>query len=267
MRPLKGHLIAIAMPVLLGAAAVPARASDPISPEVKKAIDALVLANHILADQGVLDGYGHVSVRNPANPRHFFVARSMAPALVTAADIVEHDEDGNGIDARGRKLYLERFIHGEIYRFRPDVNAVVHSHSPSVIPFGISQTTLRPVYHMAGFLGAGVPVFDIRDALGMTDMLVSSPAAGKALVKTLGDRPVALMRGHGDVVVAPDLHLVVYRAIYTEANARLQAQALGLGPSPKYLAPEEAARAEASINPTIDRAWDLWVRRVEKDAK
>ncbi len=242
-------------------AATPARSAER-SPEAKKAIDELVLANHILADQGVVDGYGHVSVRNPDNPKHFFLARSMAPALVTADDIVEHDEDGNGVDANGRKLYLERSIHAELYRARPDVNAVVHSHSPSVIPFGIGKVALRPVFHMSGFLGLGVPVFDIRDALGMTDMLVSSPAAGKALAKAMGDRPVVLMRGHGDAVVGPDLHLTVYRAVYTEVNAHLQAQALALDASPKYLAPEEAAKAEASINPTIGRAWDLWVRRV-----
>src|SRR5262249_31493385 len=155
---------------------------------------------------------------------------SVAPELVVAADIMEYDLDSTPVDARGRTSYLERFIHGEIYRARADVKAVVHSHSPSVIPFGGTGVPLRPLYHMSAFLVGGAPVFDIRSASGeMTDMLVRTPALGRALAQTLGAAPVSLMRGHGNVVVGPGLPQVVFRSIYTEVNARLQAQALALG--------------------------------------
>ena len=188
-------------------------------------IDDLVLANHILVNQGVLDGFGHISVRDPANPQRFFIARSMAPALVQADDILACDLDSNVIDERGRKTYLERFIHGEIFKLRPDVNAVIHSHSPSVIPFGVTGARLRPICHMSGFLGATTPVFEIRHSAGeSSDLLVRSHALGKALAEVLGAHPVALMRGHGSVAVGSSIKQVVYRAIYTENNARLRSQ-------------------------------------------
>ena len=225
-------------------------------------VDDLVAANRILVDQGVLDGYGHVSVRHPADPQRFLMSRSLAPELVTAADVMEYDLDSNPVDARGRATYLERFIHGEIYRVRPDVKAVVHNHSPSVIPFGVSTVQLRPLYHMSAFLGGGVPVFDIRNASGQsTDMLVRTAALGKALVQTLGSRPVALMRGHGAVVVGASLPVVVFRSVYTEMNARLQAQAMALGGPVTYLDEEEARRAEASVGGTVPRPWELWRRK------
>ena len=173
-------------------------------------IDDLVLANHILVNQGVLDGFGHISVRDPANPQRFFIARSMAPALVQADDILACDLDSNVIDERGRKTYLERFIHGEIFKMRPDVNAVIHSHSPSVIPFGVTGARLRPICHMSGFLGATTPVFEIRHSAGEnSDLLVRSHALGKALAEVLGAHPVALMRGHGSVAVGSSNKQVV----------------------------------------------------------
>ena len=231
----------------------------PLDPEL---IDDLVAANRILVDQGVLDGYGHVSVRHPADPQRYLMSRSIAPELVTAADVMEYDLDSNPVDARGRATYLERFIHGEVYRVRPDVRAVVHDHSPSVIPFGVSTAPLRPLYHMSAFLGGGVPVFDIKTASGQsTDMLVRTAALGKSLAQTLGTRPVALMRGHGAVVVGASLPLVVFRAVYTEMNARLQAQALALGGPVTYLDDEEARRAEASVGGTVTRPWELWRRK------
>ena len=169
--------------------------AGPVDP---KLLEDLVAANRILADQGVVDGYGHVSVRHPADPQRYLMSRSIAPELVTVADIMEYDLDSTAVDARGRPSYLERFIHGEIYRVRPDVLAIVHNHSPSVIPFGVSTAPLRPLYHMSAFLGGGVPVFDIRKASAQpTDMLVRDAALGRALAQTLGARPVALMRGHG----------------------------------------------------------------------
>jgi ribulose-5-phosphate 4-epimerase/fuculose-1-phosphate aldolase len=227
-----------------------------------KLLDDLVAANRILTDQGVVDGYGHVSWRHPRDPSCYLLSCSLAPELVTADDIMEYDLDSNAIDARGRTDYLERFIHGEIYKVRPDVKAIVHNHSPAVIPFGVSGVSLRPLYHMSAFLGGGVPVFDIRDAGGMTDMLIRDQALGRALAQTLGERPVTLMRGHGAVVVGPSLRAAVFRSVYTEMNARLQAQAMALGGQVLYLDPEEARRAEISVASTIGRPWELWKRRV-----
>ncbi len=235
------------------------------SPDARaKAIDDLVVANRILADQGVLDGYGHVSVRDPERPDHFLLSRSLAPEMVSATDILEHDLDGNFVaQVGGITPFLERFIHAAIYRARPDVNAVVHCHSPSLIPFGASTTPLRPLYHMSAFLAGGVPVFDIRAAAGETDMLVRTPDLGRALAKTLGARAVALMRGHGAVIVAADLPHVVFRSVYTELNARLQAQAIALG-KVKYLDDEEARKAEATMAATVQRPWELWRRKAMK---
>src|SRR5262249_38395609 len=153
--------------------------------------------NHILAREQVVDAFGHVSVRHPRTPDRFLIARSVAPELVTSADLIEYDLDGNPVDARGRASYRERFIHSEIYRARSDVKSVVHCHTPSLISFGVTRVPLRPIYHQAAFIGGGVPVFEIRDAGGMTDMLVGDAALGRALATTLGGKAAALMRGHG----------------------------------------------------------------------
>jgi len=246
----------------LTAARAFAQSPAPAGPVDPKLLDDLVAANRILADQGVVDGYGHVSVRHPADPQRYLMSRSIAPELVTAADVMEYDLDSTAVEPRGRASYLERFIHGEIYRARPDVRAVVHNHSPSVIPFGVSQVPLKPLYHMSAFLGGGVPVFDIKAAAGQpTDMLVRTPALGRALAQTLGERPVALMRGHGAVVVGDSLPRVVFRSVYTEVNARLQAQAMALGGPVTYLDEEEARRADASVGGTIPRPWELWKKK------
>ena len=211
-------------------------------------IEDLVLANHILHAEGVLDSFGHVSFRSPERPDRFFMARAMGPKLVTASDILEFDAEGEALDRRGRSVYSERFIHSEIYKKRPDVNAVIHSHSPGVIPFSITDVPLRAVMPPAAFLGTGVPVFEIRDADGMTDMLVTNAKRGKSLADRLGDNSVALMRGHGDVVVGADLRLAVARAVYTEVNARIQMQAVMLagGGRIEYMAPEECTLREAA---------------------
>lgn len=243
-----------------------AQSAPPVSagPADPALVEDLVAANRILADQGVVDGYGHVSVRHNGSPDRYLMSRSIAPELVTAADIIEYDLDSRPIDPRGRPSYLERFIHGEIYRARPDVRAIVHDHSPSVIPFGVTGAPLRPLYHMSAFLGGGVPVFDIRQAGGgMTDMLVRDAALGQALARALGGAPVALMRGHGAVVVGPTLPVTVFRSVYTEVNARLQAQAMALGGPVTYLDPEEARRAEASVAGTVGRPWELWKRKAQ----
>lgn len=220
-------------------------------------IDDLVSANRILAAEGVVDGFGHVSVRSDKNPQHFYISRSLAPQLVTASDILELDFKGDTVDGTGRSSYLERFIHAAIYQARPDVMSVVHSHSPAVIPFGVTGVPLQPVYHCCGFLGVGSPIFDSQKVAGDTDMLISNLALGEALAAELGDKPVALMRGHGSVVVGISIKQVVYRAVYTEVNARLQMEAMRLGPV-TYLTSGEAAKGAATNDNVLDRPWDLW---------
>lgn len=243
-----------------GASAQALVSGGPVDPAL---IDDLVAANRILADQGVLDAYGHVSIRHPNNPNRYLISRAMSPADVTAADIMEFDLDSNPVDRRGRSMFLERFIHGEIYKVRPDVMAVIHSHSPGVIPFGITTVPLRPVFHTASFLWVGVPIYEIRDAGGMTNMLVGSGDLAKALAATLGDKPVALIRGHGDVVVGPTVKRATIRAVYTEVNARLQTIALGLGGPINYVSPEEGALRDK--NPGEEgRAWDGWKAKAMK---
>ena len=224
-------------------------------------VDDLVVANHILYAEGVVDGFGHVSTRHPERPDRFLLARSMAPALVAADDLMEFDLDGNPAGGDTRTPYVERFIHGAIYKARRDATAIVHSHSPSVIPFGVTGGSLRPIYHMSGFLGAGAPIFEIRDAGGMTDMLIRDNALGDALARTLGAGAVALMRGHGSVAVGTSIQQVVYRAIYTEMNARLQMEAMRLG-AINFLAPEEARLAAAMNDSVLRRPWELWRRKV-----
>ena len=232
--------------------------AGPASPEL---IEDLVAANRVLADQGVVDGFGHVSVRHDQSPDRYLISRSLAPALVTAADILEYDLDSRPVDARGRNLYSEVFIHGEIYKTRPDVNAVVHSHAPSVIALGVAGVSPRPVYHMSSFIGSGLPVFDIRKEMGEdTNMLVRTAERGRALARVLGKRPAALMRGHGAVITANALPLVVFRSVYLQINSALQAQALSLNPGTTFLTEREAELVDKELwdqNRHL-RAWELW---------
>ena len=235
--------------------------SEHASETVASAIRDVVDANHILFDQGVVDGFGHVSMRHPLRPDRFLLARSMAPALVTADDVLLFDLDSAPIAAEGPAVYLERFIHGEIYRARPDVVAVVHSHSPAVVPFSVVRgTRLRPVCHMCGFLGPGTPVFEIRDVAGRgSDLLIRDARLGAALARSLGSGAAVLMRGHGATVVGGSLRQAVFRAVYTEIGARLQADAMRLGPV-TYLTDDEAAAATEANDAQIDRAWLLWLK-------
>lgn len=222
-------------------------------------IEDLAAANRILAEYGVIDGYGHVSVRSDRDAQRYFLSRAIAPELVTEEDILEYDLDSNPIDPRGRESVRERYIHGEIYKTRPEVNAVVHNHSPSVIPFGITSESLRPIFHMAAFVGEGVPTFEIRDAERGTDLLVKTPYLGQALAKTLGACPAALMRGHGAVVVGENLPRAVGRSIYLEISARMQMQAMMIaGPAGKIVCFDDS-EVKASV-PTQDygRAWNMW---------
>ena len=230
----------------------------PPAPGSKALIEELVLANHILANEEVVDGYGHVSVRSPSNPNHYFLARAGAPALVTAADITEYDLESNPVTNTSVTGYVERFIHGEIYKARPDVMAVVHCHCPEVIPFANTSVPLQPMHHMGSFIGGGVPVFEIRNAGGETDMLIRTPALGRALAQTLGDKSAVLMRGHGAAIAAPSLHVVVARAYYLNLNARLQLQAVQLGGKVTYLDSEESKKAVTDY----ERSWDSWKSKV-----
>lgn len=235
------------------------QAAASAGPPDPKLIEDLVAANRILADLGIVDAYGHVSARHNRDPNRYLLSRDLAPALVTADDIMEYDLDSNPVDAKGRSLYRERFIHGEIYKARPDVMAVVHDHSPTVIPFSVSTVPLRPVFHAAAFVIEGVPVFDTRRVPGPPHMLVASREAGRALAETLGSKPAALIRGHGAVLVGASLPMVVGRSVYLEMNAKLQAQAMALGGNVTYLAPEEARELATS---DYQRAWELWKRKV-----
>jgi HCOMODA/2-hydroxy-3-carboxy-muconic semialdehyde decarboxylase len=224
-------------------------------------VDKLVIANRILYDQGVVDGLGHVSVRHGTVPDVFLLSCNRAPALVTRNDIVCYDLDGNAVSETTDRPYLERFIHSEIYRMRPDVIAVVHSHSPNMIPFGATGNRLRPIFHMGGFLGGGSSHFEIRDVAGETDLLIRSSDLGRYLADALGSHTCVLMRGHGSTVVGNSIEQVVYRAIYAEINARLQAQALTMG-TVTYLTEQEAMLAAAANDGQIGRSWNLWERRI-----
>ena len=255
--------VLVAVVLLAGRLDASAQMPSASLPGVDPALlEDIVVGSRILADFGVVDGFGHVSARNPANPNHFLMSRSLAPALVTADDIMEFDLEGNPVDARGRAIFIERFIHSEIYKARPDVMSVVHTHSPGVIPFSVSKVPLRAMFHNPAFLAVGVPVWDIRKDFGETSMLVNNAALGKSLAETLSDKPVVLMRGHGDVTVGPTVKMAVFRAYYTDVNARLQAQALALGGEPNYLTPGEGVKADQTNFAVMDRIWNLWRMKV-----
>ena len=242
------------------AAAVPGAARAADAPAAT--VDDVVAANRILAHEGVVDGFGHVSARDPGNPAHYWLARSMAPALVAPDDILTYSLASVPLDARGRTGYAERFIHGAIYKARPDVKAIVHAHTPSVIPFGVAGVKLRPVYHMGAFLGGGVPVFEIRDSGdSATDLLVKTQPLGDALARTLGASNVVLMRGHGMVTVAGSVPEAVFRAYYTAQDAQLQADAIHLG-TPVYLSEGEARSATQTQAGLVSRSWELWKRSI-----
>ncbi len=254
------RLLCAALAALVSALAPAiAQTAPPASggPAPAEAIEELVIANRILDNRGIIDAYGHVSIRHPGNPNRYLMARAIAPGIITAGDIMEFDLDSNPIDRQGRSMFVERFIHGEIYKVRPDVNAVIHTHSMGVIPFSVTQTPLRPVIHSASFLHVGVPVWEIREAGGVTNMLVRSGVLGKSLAAKLGDKPVALMRGHGNVVVGPNLRLATARAVFTDENARMQAVALSFGGPVNYISPEEGALRDKDPGDPI-RAWELW---------
>ena len=225
-------------------------------------LEDLAAASRILADQGVFDAAGHVSMRHPHHAERFLMSRSLAPALVTADDIMEFTLECEACETAGRAGFIERFLHGGIYRTRSDVMAIAHGHSPSVIPFGLVDTPMRATYHNAAFLAAGVPVFDIRNTFGATDIVINSDERGAALAGTLGDKSVVLLRAHGFAAVGPSLQAAVFRAFFTEVSARVQLQAATLGGPIAALDAEEGHMADAINLATLGRSWELWRRRV-----
>jgi HCOMODA/2-hydroxy-3-carboxy-muconic semialdehyde decarboxylase len=225
-------------------------------------VEDLTTASRILAAKGVFDSAGHVSMRHPHRADRFLLSRSLAPALVTADDIMEFTLDCEASNPRGRAVFLERFLHGEIYRKRPDVMAIAHGHAPSLVPFGLVQKPLRAMYHNAAFLAAGVPVFDIRAHFGATDIVISNSERGAALAETLADKAVVLLRAHGFVAVGPSLQVAVFRAIYSEVNARVQLQAESLGGPVAALDAEEGRQADALNTGSAARSWELWKSEV-----
>jgi len=234
-------------------------------------VQELVDANHILHHLSIVDAFGHVSVRHDRDPARFLLARNLAPVRVRAADILEYAvATGEPLAADPPRLYLERYIHSEIYRARPDVMAVVHNHSPAVLPFCVARgARLKPVCHMAGFLGGasardGPALFEIRNHAGnASDLLIRSQALGAALARTLSDGRVVLMRGHGCTVVADTLRVAVFRAVYTEVNAKLMLQSLPLG-ALEFLTPEEADATRITNEGQAARAWDLWREQAQR---
>jgi ribulose-5-phosphate 4-epimerase/fuculose-1-phosphate aldolase len=241
------------------------------SAKVAAVIEDLVAANRILAAHGILPGYGHVSARHPENPNRYFLSRSLAPELVTAQDIVEFDLDSVAVDSKGYSFYLERFIHGEIYKARPDVQAIVHNHSPAVISFGVGSTPLRAVTHDAAFLLGGVPIWDYRDFGTANGVLVDTPQRGRALAAALDDRPVVLLRNHGVALVGGSLPGVVQQSVFLEKNAQIQSDLLARGDEIIYLeldtGPRGGAGGGGGGGDAGGRAWELWKRQVSLDSR
>jgi len=225
----------------------------------------LAIANRILAHEGVVDAFGHVSIRHPERTDRFFLARSRSPELVTVGDLMEFELDGTPVDARGRAPYSERFIHGAIYETRQDVASVIHNHSHEIIPYGITPIKLRPVLHVGAAIGENVPVWDIRKKFGDTNMLVVNMDQGRDLAATLGANRVALMRGHGCAVAGKTLREAVFTAIYLQVNAKLQSAAMHLSAEVQYLSQGELKRGMEMLSQELglQRAWEYWTMRAD----
>ncbi len=227
-------------------------------------IEDVVTANRILAKQGIVDTFGHVSVRHPDNPKRFLLSRARAPERVETADIMEFTLESEPVDAKGRKPYVERFIHGAAYEARPEVMAVIHNHSPGIIPFGVTGRKLKPIIHTCATIGHEVPIWDQRRKFGDTDLLVSNMAMGRDLAKTLGKGRTSLLRGHGCVVVGRSLRATVFTAVYLELNAKLQMQAEAMG-KVKFLSKGEVDKVTGATNDVwLNRAWENWCRAADR---
>jgi ribulose-5-phosphate 4-epimerase/fuculose-1-phosphate aldolase len=228
-------------------------------------LEELVTANRILASEGVVDSFGHISARHPDNPQHYLISRARAPERIERGDIIEYRLDGSPIKEDPRPSYMERFIHGAIYEARPDVHAVVHNHSPSVIPFGVTGKKLKPLLHMCASIGHEVPIWDSHDKFGDTTLLVTDMDMGRDLARTLGPRPSTLMRGHGATVVGRSVRHVVFISVYLEVGAKLQMQAMAMGEI-KFLSEGEVDLITGRVNDyTLNRAWENWARRAGRE--
>jgi HCOMODA/2-hydroxy-3-carboxy-muconic semialdehyde decarboxylase len=257
-------LLALCATLAFCCAAAAQSAPTSAGPPDPKLIEDLVAAGRILADHDLLDGWGHVSVRHDKDPNRYLMSRGLSAELVTAKDIIEFDLDSRPVDTRGLPLsglFTERYIHGEIYKLRPDVIAVVHTHAPSLIAFGDTKVPLKPMYHRAAFIAFGIPVFEIREKAGMTDMLIRNMTLGHDLAEALGDHPAILMRGHGAAITAPTLQRVVARTIFLSLNATLQADAMRMGAPITYLDIEEARKIEAREGHGLARTWEGWKKK------
>jgi len=253
--------------IAIAALTVQSKAQTPAATDTNEArIEDLITASHILANEGILDSFGHTTVRSVTDLTHFFMPRAMPPALVARADIVELDLDCKPVTPNAPRLNGERYIHCEIYKARPDVQSVIHSHDLAVIPFGLTGTPLRPVVAQAGFLPKETPLFEVRDAYGPTaaerGVLVLNSALGKALATKLGNNPVVLMRGHGETVVGRSVREATVRALYTNIDARAQAAATPMG---SIVALDDAELAtNARENFDADRPWENYRQRMLK---
>ena len=235
------------------------------SPAVEEALNELVVANHILADHGVVDAYGHISMRHPERADRYFLACSRAPEQVRREDFIEFNLDSSPAEPESRPMYAERPIHGCTYIARPDVNAVCHNHAPASVPFGVTGTPMRPIWHVAAPIGYEVATWDIMDEFGATDLLVVTNEMGTSLAKALGPNASILMRGHGSTVATGSVRATVMTAVYLQENAKLLSTALLMNPNVKYLAREEVALATArQCTPlALNRAWNAWVARLD----
>ena len=224
------------------------------------AISELVIANRIVAHLRLVDSFGHVSVRNPKNPQRYFLSRSCAPSLVTKGDILEFNLDSSPVDLRAFSPYKERFIHGTIYKARPDVMAICHNHAHEMLPLAVTNTVMRPALHTASVIGHEVPVWDIRNEFGDTDMLVTTNEMGDSLARTVGSGKAALMRGHGSVVVGKTLQDTVFTTYYLRLNAEVLIKAMSMGGTITYLSPGEIDRSGElhGPGPAQMRAWEDW---------
>jgi ribulose-5-phosphate 4-epimerase/fuculose-1-phosphate aldolase len=240
-------------------------AKNKLASPPKELLADLVLANKILYGLKAVDAFGHISVRHPDDPNHYLMSRHLPPGMVTPRDIVLFDMDSTPLTHSDKPQYSERFIHSEIYKLRPDVNSVVHCHAYSLIPFGAAKgARLRPMFHMCGFLGCGVPIFEIRNAGGNTDMLIRTAELGKALAESLADKNVVLMRGHGATMIGVSIQEAVFRAVYSMENASIQMQAhlLGDGGEVEFLNDEESDKSSRGRN--VPRSWSLWKHEFSK---
>ncbi len=229
---------------------------------VRQTIDELRTATRILVGEGVLDGFGHVSARHPDLPDHYFMLTGNLGGPPTESGVLELDADSNPVRSGDARPSIERFIHRELYRQRLDVVAIVHTHAPALIPFGVCNVPLRPLYHMGGFLEDGPPVFDIRTKHDVTNMLVTTREIGQSLASSLGTRAMVLMRGHGATVVGTSLKEAVFRSVYATQNAELLPIAMQLG-RPTFLDPEEARLADELHHAVLGRPWEYWMKKHE----